>query len=70
MRTLWVIVFLFLAASAAHSKDRYSNAQCTKIDKQIKRIHSEMRAGYSAKKGVRLADKLRDLQHKRAKHCR
>jgi hypothetical protein len=28
-----------------------------------------MRAGYSAKKGVRLADKLRELQQKRAKHC-
>lgn len=70
MHPLWLIVFVLLATSAGHARDRYSDARCLKIEKKINRIHSEMRAGYSAKKGVRLADRLRELQQERAKHCR
>lgn len=70
MRYLVLSTMLILVSASVSAHPRYSAARCAQLEQQIRRIHSQMRAGYSAKKGVRLADKLRELQLKRARHCR
>ena len=69
MRHTILIVLLTLAASSAPAHQRYSDARCAQIEKQVQKIHSQMRAGYSAKKGIRLADSLLELRLNRTRHC-
>ena len=64
------LVLLLLIANNAPTYERFSEAKCARIDQQIQRIHSQMRAGYTAKRGVRLEARLRELKLKRARHCR
>jgi uncharacterized protein YoaH (UPF0181 family) len=71
----WASLLLggLLAISAAGSSaadKRYSPAKCERIEKQIRRIHSRMRAGYSAGQGVRLEARLRELKRQRRQYCR
>lgn len=64
------LILLVLLASSATAYERFSEAKCARIDQQIQRIHSQMRAGYTAKRGVQLDAKLRALKLKRTRHCR
>lgn len=42
-----------------------SGVNCAGIDKQIKRVNSQLRSGYSVKEGERLKEKLRNLKSQR-----
>lgn len=57
------------AADAAPAGDRQLR-ECERIEQRIRRIHQRMRAGYSAKQGVKLAAELRRLRAARARRCR
>lgn len=63
------LLAIHIAGSMTADK-RYSPAQCERIEKQIRRIHSRMRAGYRAGQGVRLEARLRELKRQRRQHCR
>lgn len=69
-KTIVTVSFLFclLTVGAAHERPR--DAACDKVKQEIRRIHSRMRAGYSARTGIRLAARLRELQRQRARVCR
>lgn len=43
---------------------------CEQLERKIRRIHARMRQGYSAKQGVRLEERLRELRRERARKCR
>ena len=44
---------------------------CTRVANSIDRIHSKQRAGYRAKAGVRMDERLRELEEeRRARRCR
>ena len=45
-------------------------AACRQVNAQIRRVESQMRAGYSAKRGVQLEARLRKLRDKRYRICR
>lgn len=47
-----------------------SKAKCEETKRQIRKIESKMRQGYSASEGIRLEDRLRRLRDLRAKRCR
>lgn len=72
MHGIIIAVLLNFAATAEMppAAGKNSDRQCAVLKQKIKRIHSQMRAGYSARKGNRLAARLRELQKKRAKICR
>jgi hypothetical protein len=71
MRLLAVTVFLLLCSiPQLAAQPKSAKAECAEIRRQIRRIHSRMRAGYTAKQGIRLDERLRELKKKRAKACR
>ncbi len=43
---------------------------CDKVKRDIRRIESRLRAGYTARQGVRLEERLRELKERRRKVCR
>ncbi|MEE4162237.1 MAG: hypothetical protein V2I25_06980 [Woeseiaceae bacterium] len=53
-----------------HALDRKREAECRKIDEQIRNIQSRMRHGYSAAQGVRYEERLRALKERRWRRCR
>lgn len=65
-----VLLNLAVTVELPPAADKRVARQCAVLEQQIKRIHSQMRAGYSARKGNRLAARLRKLRKKRAKNCR
>lgn len=65
----WILVLTPGLADAAGAS-RYDARECDKLTRQIERIHSRMRAGYSGRQGEKLAERLRELRRKRAKVCR
>jgi hypothetical protein len=53
-----------------YEEDRNRTA-CLRIDQSIDRIRSKQRAGYRAKEGVRLDERLQRLEEeRRTRHCR
>lgn len=51
----------------ASGKDRLA---CAKVKRDIARVESRMRAGYTASQGRRLEERLRRLREKRYRLCR
>jgi len=43
--------------------------QCAEVKAQIRWVESQMRAGYTARQGRRLEDRLRYLKEKRSRVC-
>ena len=63
-------VCLACFAGDAGMAARDTDAECREIDRKIERIQARMRSGYSAKEGVRLKERLRELRRKRYDLCR
>lgn len=59
-----LVVFSSLFSSAANSRNdiRVSKYICASVGDDIDRINSQMRAGYNAREGERLRDRLRLLK--------
>ncbi len=70
MHSQAALILLYLLTNNTPAYERFSETKCARIGQQIQRIHSQMRAGYTAKRGVRLEARLRELKLKRARHCR
>ncbi|MDZ7644205.1 MAG: hypothetical protein U5K76_08360 [Woeseiaceae bacterium] len=69
--TATVLACCMSPAATADAAPRGDSAkECERIEARIEKIHADMRAGYGARKGQRLAKRLRELQKKRAKLCR
>ena len=60
------------ARTVADSKQTVSHRQeCERMDESVRRIRSQMRAGYDAKEGDRLRERLAQVQERRrAQKCR
>ena len=52
----------------AHDEDK-QRAACRRIAQSIDWVHSKQRAGYRAKEGVRLDERLRRLEEERRQRC-
>ena len=61
---------VLLIAPPAEADRASQSAACRQVKTQIRRVESQMRAGYSAKQGVRLEARLRKLRDKRYRVCR
>ena len=68
--TALAILIALTLALTGHAADRKREAECRKIDEQIRRIESRMRYGYSAAQGVRYEERLRELKERRWRRCR
>ena len=66
----WIVIFLVLCQTPAHSKDACSKAACAEVKAKISNIESKMRSGYTRAQGERYEDKLRVLKARRSKLCR
>ncbi|MGB5346681.1 MAG: hypothetical protein WBN23_11000 [Woeseia sp.] len=67
------LILLFCSISTGAAPPNAAEAariECAEVRRQIRRIHSRMRAGYTASQGIRLDDRLRELKKKRARVCR
>lgn len=69
MRTA-LSVILVIAAQAAMSAEPADRKACEKVKRDIARLESRMRAGYTAKQGRRLEERLRELRVRRYRVCR
>ena len=63
-----LLAFSSMNAQAGHPHKR--QAECAEVRQQIRRIQARLRAGYTARAGVRLEARLRELKKKRARVCR
>lgn len=70
MRTTVIMICVFAVASAKGMAAHSSREECEEVKQKIRRIEAKMRQGYSAREGVRLEDRLRELREKRSKLCR
>jgi len=66
----WIVIFLVLCHSSAHSKDDCAKAACADVKTKISNIESKMRSGYTRAQGERYEEKLRVLKARRSKLCR
>ena len=62
-----VIGVLCVQPVSADARDRVA---CEKVKREIARVESRMRAGYTARQGRRLEERLRRLREKRYRVCR
>ena len=69
MITISLAITLAMTANS-HAMDSKREAECRKIDEQIRNIQSRMRHGYSAAQGVRYEERLRALKERRWRRCR
>ncbi|MGH8193514.1 MAG: hypothetical protein ACREQ8_03800 [Woeseiaceae bacterium] len=70
MRRLVIfIVFVICSSIVTVAADKQEQAECAKLDRQIREIQEKMRHGYSASQGEKLKDRLRELRARRAKVC-
>jgi hypothetical protein len=61
----------FVFSPTINARDQtLSKKQCDALDKQMKRIQSRLRQGYSARQGRKYKARMRDLQLRRFRHCR
>jgi hypothetical protein len=61
----------FVFSPAINARDQtLTKKQCDALDKQMKRIQSRLRQGYSARQGRKYKARMRDLQLRRFRHCR
>jgi hypothetical protein len=71
MKTSLLALAVTLLLSAAHHPQQDVRLQrCEQAKQKIRKIHSKMRQGYTAKQGVRLEEELRRQREKRSKNCR
>ncbi len=70
LRTILLCVMLACIFSDTGYAARDNAKVCEQIDRKIEKIHSRMRQGYTAKQGVRLEERLRELKRKRYELCR
>lgn len=66
------LIVALAVASPVDAADRQKTRQdaCETVKAKIRYVESRMRAGYTAKQGYRLEDRLRELRRKRSKLCR
>ncbi len=65
-----LLLAMQLTAQPAEADRGSESAACRQVKMQIRRVESQMRAGYSAKRGARLEARLRELRDKRYRVCR
>lgn len=69
-----VFVFIVALATALYVQSATASTRdhkvCAKVKRDIARVESRMRAGYTAKQGRRLEERLRRLRKKRYRVCR
>ncbi len=70
LSTIAACLMLATLVSADGMAARDKDAVCREIDRQIEQLHARMRQGYTAKQGVRLEKRLRDLRERRYELCR
>jgi len=58
-----------LLAPASYAVDDGQRQKCEQTKQKIRKIESRMRMGYSAKQGIRMDEKLRQLKKQRSKYC-
>jgi hypothetical protein len=63
MRNIIVSIILFIQPALAAKT--VNEKSCRKVAKQIKQVESQMRQGYSLKKGEQLMNRLRKLKKQR-----
>lgn len=63
-------LLLSIVATDLHARDPRREAECRRIDEQIRKIEARMRRPYSASQGVRFDERLRELKDKRYRRCR
>ena len=68
-RYFLILLVTALPATAARRK-KLSREQCAALKKRIVKLQSKLRAGYSAKQGVKLRRRQRELELKRYRQCR
>ncbi len=66
----FISMLLALAVMDSPADDRRREAECRRIDEQIRKIESRMRQPYSAAQGIRYDERLRELKDKRYRRCR
>jgi hypothetical protein len=69
LASFMLVSFLLLQVDA-EAHDRHRKEACAKVKARIRLVESRMRAGYSARQGYRLEDRLRELRKERARLCR
>ena len=71
VRIAILMIALVLAGQVdAAGQDKARKDACETVKAQIRYVQSRMRAGYTAKQGYRLEDRLRELRRKRSRLCR
>ena len=63
-------LLLSIFAADLHARDPRREAECRRIDAQIRKIEARMRQPYSASEGIRFDERLRELKDKRYRRCR
>lgn len=61
---------LLLASTALAGRRSDNPEQCARIDRRLRDIESERRAGYSAKRGRKLQAQREKLESQRRQDCR
>lgn len=64
------VLLAFSSINVAAAHPHKAQAECAKVRQQIRRVQARLRAGYTARAGVRLEARLRELKKKRARVCR
>ena len=71
MKTAMLIVALIVVEPVdATSQVKTRRNACEAVKAKIRYVESRMRAGYTAKQGIRLEERLRELRRKRSRLCR
>lgn len=60
-----LIIILFGSLSFNVYAAKVTKAKCASVSSKITKVHSQLRAGYSGKKGEKLRDKERKLKNLR-----
>ncbi len=53
----------------APAHHRFSEEQCTRLERKIDALQSRLRQGYSAKQGRRYRERMRELELERHRRC-
>jgi hypothetical protein len=64
------LIAIALATSVTHPPADKRQADCSKVKAQIRKVESQMRAGYTRAQGERLQARLLKLRKKRSRTCR
>jgi hypothetical protein len=61
---------MFLPCAAIAAQERDERQRCACLEGRLDHLQSELRAGYTARRGRRLKERQRDLEEQRRKVCR